>query len=49
MNERELTLDECADECKALINQTMSKYHIDYTEDEIILKKIKEWIDWILD
>lgn len=49
MDEREIIIDGCVDICKALVNQTMSKYHIDYIEEEIVLKKIKEWIDWVLD
>ena len=51
MNERELILDECADECKALINQTLSKYKINYEEyeDVTVLEKIRNYITYLID
>ena len=51
MNERYLILDECADECKALINQTISKYKLNYEEyeDVTVLEKVRDWITYIID
>ena len=44
MNERYLILDECADECKTLINQTISKYKLNYEEyeDVTVLEKVRD-------
>ena len=51
MNERYLILDECADECKTLINQTISKYKLNYEEyeDVTVLEKVRDWITYIID
>ena len=51
MNERYLILDECADECKTLINQTISKYKLNYEEyeDVTVLEKVRDWHTYIID
>lgn len=51
MSERDLIIDKCADECKALINQTLSKYKINYEEyeDVTVLEKIRDYITYLID
>jgi hypothetical protein len=50
--DKEIKIDMCADDCKALILQTMAHHKIDLDGDtdavDAVLLKIKKWIDYVL-
>lgn len=44
-------LENCTNDCKMAIANLLKQYNIDFEEheDEKVLRKLKAWIEWILE